>query len=92
MAGSKITIHISERQMDEIKALVSKGEARSVSDFVENALTSAINSTKSFDELLDESLARTGGPPSAEELAWVEQVLAGVEPQVRKTSRKRTAA
>lgn len=92
MANGKITISLTEKQLKDIEALIANGEAENASDFVQNAVTNAIDSTKSLDELLDDMLERTGGPPTAEEIAWVEQAMGGGEPPVRKTSRKKKAA
>jgi Arc/MetJ-type ribon-helix-helix transcriptional regulator len=86
MAAKKVTITLAEEQLARIRALVEAGKAPSVSGFVQHAVGVALDDVAGWGALLAEALRDTGGPLSAEEKAWADEVLG-----VRKR-RKRTAA
>jgi Arc/MetJ-type ribon-helix-helix transcriptional regulator len=90
MATSKITITLPDEQIEEIRKLVRSGKAANVSAFVKRAVHMALQDAKSFREMLDEALEQTGGPPTAEELAWVKSIAGPKRPQSR--PRRRPAA
>jgi Arc/MetJ-type ribon-helix-helix transcriptional regulator len=86
MAAKKVTITLAEEQLARIRALVEAGKAPSVSGFVQHAVGVTLDDVAGWGALLAEALRDTGGPLSAEEKAWADEVLG-----VRKR-RKRTAA
>jgi Arc/MetJ-type ribon-helix-helix transcriptional regulator len=86
MAAKKVTITLAEEQLARIRALVEAGKAPSVSGFAQHAVGVALDDVAGWGALLAEALRDTGGPLSAEEKAWADEVLG-----VRKR-RKRTAA
>lgn len=86
MAAKKVTITLAEEQLARVRALVEAGKAPSVSGFVQHAVGVALDDVAGWGALLAEALRDTGGPLSAEEKAWADEVL-GVGKR-----RKRTAA
>ncbi len=86
MATRKVTITLAEEQVDRMRALVEAGKAPSVSGFVQHAVGVALDDVAGWGAALAEALRETGGPLSAEERAWADELLG-----VRKR-RKRTAA
>lgn len=85
MATLKITITLEEAQVEDIRRLVEAGRADSVSGFVKHAVDVALNDAAGWNRMLDEALDQTGGPPTAEERAWVDSVLGPVKARGRKT-------
>jgi Arc/MetJ-type ribon-helix-helix transcriptional regulator len=81
MATVKITITLEKEQVEEIRALVTSGEAASVSGFVQHAVGIALYDAAGWRELLDEALAQTGGPLSKKERAWADTVLSAQAPK-----------
>jgi hypothetical protein len=72
---TKFTITLDNAQFDEIKRLVSAGHAPSVSGFVKKAIDTALNDVVGWRQMLDEALAQTGGPPTAAERKWADDIL-----------------
>lgn len=79
MASKKITVTVPEDQLDAIRAIVSSGQAKSVSGFVQHAISIALDDVAAWEALLEQSLQETGGPLTAEERRWADQML-GVAP------------
>jgi hypothetical protein len=75
MATAKITITLSLKQLDEIRALVAAERASSVSGFVQHAVGVALNEAAGWTELLEGALQETGGPLSNKERAWADMLL-----------------
>jgi Arc/MetJ-type ribon-helix-helix transcriptional regulator len=86
MATRKVTITLAEEQLDRVRALVAAGKASSLSGFVQHAVGVALDDVAGWGAALAEALAETGGPLSAEEKAWADELLGVGKP------RKRTAA
>ncbi len=86
MASKKVTITLDEVQLDQIRALVEAGAARSISGFIQHAVGLALDDVAGWGQLLAEALRETGGPLSADERAWADQVLSA------KPHRRTTAA
>jgi Arc/MetJ-type ribon-helix-helix transcriptional regulator len=84
MATKKITITLDEDQVNRIRALVDSGAAPTVSGFVQHAVGVALDDVAGWGALLAEALRETGGPLSAEERRWSDEIL-GVKKR-RKTS------
>jgi Arc/MetJ-type ribon-helix-helix transcriptional regulator len=76
MATRKVTITLEQEQLDRIRGLVSVGNASSVSGFVQHAVGVALDDVAGWGTMLAEALAATGGPLSADERTWADQVLA----------------
>jgi Arc/MetJ-type ribon-helix-helix transcriptional regulator len=76
MASVKITVTVPEQQLQAMRDLVAQGQAASVSGFVQHAIDLALNDAAGWRRTLDEALAGSGGPLSAEERAWADEVLA----------------
>lgn len=81
MGTKKVTITLEEAQLDQIRALVHSGAARSVSAFVQHAVGGALDDVAVWGAALAGALSETGGPLSEEERAWADEVL-GVAGQV----------
>lgn len=75
MATRKVTVTLDEGQVDRIKRLVEAGRAASVSGFVQHAVTVALDDVAGWGALLAEALRDTGGPLTAEERAWADELL-----------------
>lgn len=84
MATLKITITLGEDQVEDIRRLVEAKRADSVSGFVKHAVDVALNDAAGWKRMLDEAIEHTGGPPTAEERAWVDSVLGPVKGRGRK--------
>lgn len=60
-----------------IRSLVAEGQADSVSAFVQHAVHVALDDVAGWSAMLAGALAETGGPMTAAEAAWADDVLAG---------------
>jgi Arc/MetJ-type ribon-helix-helix transcriptional regulator len=87
MATLKVTVTLDEDQVAAVRALVASGRAASVSGFVQQAVGVALDDIAGWGALLAEALAKTGGPVTADERAWADEVLG-----VSKPRRKRSVA
>lgn len=77
MAKKKLTITLDDRQIDGVKALVAAGKVSSVSGFVQHAVDVALHDAAGWQQMLDEALAKSGGPLTRAERVWADAVLAG---------------
>ena len=89
MATKKITITLEDGQLEEIRDLVAKGQAASVSGFVKHAVTVALSDAAGWREMLKDALQETGGPLTKEERAWADAILS---PPRKKKGQKGRAA
>lgn len=74
--------------MEEIRALVSTGEAASVSAFVKHAVRVALFDAAGWQDMLQEALKETGGPLTRKERAWADALLSR-QPRKRSTRKRR---
>jgi Arc/MetJ-type ribon-helix-helix transcriptional regulator len=75
VATRKVTVTLDEVQVDRIRRLVDAGSAQSVSGFVQHAVSVALDDLAGWGALLAEALRDTGGPLTADEQAWADEVL-----------------
>jgi Arc/MetJ-type ribon-helix-helix transcriptional regulator len=75
MATRKVTITLEEEQLEHVRGLVEAGKASSVSGFVQHAVGVALDDVAGWGAVLAEALAATGGPLSADERAWADEIL-----------------
>lgn len=75
MASVKITITVPETQLEDIRAMVDAGRARSVSAFVQHAIGLALDDAAGWHQTLDDALVATGGPLTDEERRWADEAL-----------------
>jgi Arc/MetJ-type ribon-helix-helix transcriptional regulator len=75
MASKKITVTLDTQQVDQIRALVSGGRAATISGFVQHAVAVALDDVAGWGVMLAQALEETGGPLSADEKAWADEVL-----------------
>jgi Arc/MetJ-type ribon-helix-helix transcriptional regulator len=61
--------------VEKIRSLVASGQASSVSGFVQHAVGVAIDDMAGWGAMLAEALDASGGPLSADERRWADQVL-----------------
>jgi len=73
----KVAITITPELLSDIRARVARGEARSVSAFIQLAVEGQFAAEADFDELIDQMLAETGGPATADERSAAQRVLSG---------------
>jgi Arc/MetJ-type ribon-helix-helix transcriptional regulator len=85
MASKKITITLDVEQVEQIRVLVATGRAGSVSGFVQHAVGVALDDAAGWGAMLAQALGDTGGPISAEERAWADEVL-GVPKRRRRSA------
>lgn len=74
MATRKITITVEENDLARIREMVQAGTVKSVSGFVQRAVTRSLDA----DRLLDEYLAAVvteGGPLTESETAWLDELF-----------------
>lgn len=83
MATKKITITLDEKQHDRVRTCVEAGRASSVSGFVQHAVEVALDDIAGWGALLAAALKETGGPLSAAEKAWADEMLGVVKPRKR---------
>ncbi len=79
-ATRKVTVTLSREQVEAIRRLVSTGEARSMSGFVQYAVGVALDDVAGWDAMLAEALRATGGELTAAERDWADGVLTGSGP------------
>ena len=75
MAAKKVTITLAEEQIERVRALVAAGTASSVSGFVQHAVGVALDDVAGWGAALAEALKVSGGPLTAEEKTWADEVL-----------------
>jgi Arc/MetJ-type ribon-helix-helix transcriptional regulator len=75
MATVKVTVTLTDEQLDRIRTLVEHGRAATVSGFVQHAVATALDETTAWGALLSQALTETGGPLTDEERAWADSVL-----------------
>jgi len=75
MATRKVTITLDETQLDQIRKLVARGSAPSVSGFVQHAVSVALDDVAGWGALLAEALRETGGPLTDDERSWADELL-----------------
>jgi Arc/MetJ-type ribon-helix-helix transcriptional regulator len=76
MASMKVTVTVPEEQLHAMRDLVANSQAASVSGFVQHAIDVALDDAAGWQRTLDASLEASGGPLTAEERNWADQVLA----------------
>lgn len=69
---TKITISLPDEQVDQARAAVATGRARSVSAYIADAVDARLRSTALEDVL------KLLGPPTPEATAWAKEVVAGL--------------
>ena len=89
MATTKITVTLEDSQLLEVREIVAAGGAANTSAFVKHAVAIALSDAAGWREMLRDALDQTGGPLSAAERAWADDILSPRKPGV---SRKRKAA
>jgi Arc/MetJ-type ribon-helix-helix transcriptional regulator len=73
----KVAITLRPDLVDEIRARVEGGYARSVSAFIQKAVQGQLAAEADFDDLVNQMLAATGGPATAAERAAARRLLSG---------------
>jgi Arc/MetJ-type ribon-helix-helix transcriptional regulator len=81
MATRKVTVTLDEGQVEQIRRLVDAGSASSVSGFVQHAVSVALDDVAGWGALLAEALRTTGGPLTADERAWADDLLGTRRPR-----------
>ena len=62
MASVKVTVTLDDAKLKQIRDLVAARKAKSVSGFVQHAVTVALDDVAGWGALLAEALEETGGP------------------------------
>ena len=75
MASRKITVTLPDHQLTEIRALVAAGRSSNISAFVQHAVAVALADAAGWREMLKEALDQTGGPLTANEKSWADDIL-----------------
>lgn len=71
----KVTVTLSQETVREIRRLVERGQADSVSGFVQHAVQVSLDDVTGWGAMLAEALAATGGDMTPEERGWADEVL-----------------
>jgi hypothetical protein len=74
---AKVAITLRPDVLEQIRERVAKGQARSVSAYIEHAVLGQLATEADFDEMIVDMLAVTGGPPTKDERAAARTLLAG---------------
>lgn len=90
MATTKVTITLQNDQLEKIRALVSAGNAASVSAFLQRAVGVALFDAAGWNAMLQEALEQTGGSLTKNERAWADSILS--PPRSKKRIRRGRAA
>lgn len=77
----KVTITLSTEAVEAIRELVAAGKADSVSGFVQHAVQTSLDDVSDWGAMLARALEDTGGPMTAEERAWADEVLGRTDAQ-----------
>ncbi len=75
MVTKKLTITLDEEQVERIRTLVERGNASSVSGFVQHAVSVALDDIAGWGAVLAAVLEDTGGVLTDDERAWADEVL-----------------
>lgn len=75
MATKKVTVTLDEEQLRRIRELVQRGQAPSVSGFVQHATSVALDDIDGWAGMLDLALEATGGPLTDDERRWADGVM-----------------
>jgi Arc/MetJ-type ribon-helix-helix transcriptional regulator len=73
----KVTVTLGSEELAQVRALVQEGRVANVSAFVQHAVRRSLNDVAGWAGVLAEALEGTGGPLTAEEVQWADEVLAG---------------
>jgi Arc/MetJ-type ribon-helix-helix transcriptional regulator len=89
MATRKVTITLDEGDLEKVKELVARGNAASVSAFVQHAVEVSLADVAGWGALLGEALRQSGGPLTKKERLWADGILGASD---RKRNSRRSAA
>ena len=81
IATRKLTITLPEDQLTQVREIVNAGITSSVSAFVPHALGVALFDAAGWQEMLETTLLRTGGPLKQKERAWADALLSPKSPR-----------
>jgi hypothetical protein len=73
----KLAISMSAPLLAKVKKVVGKKRSGSVSAYIEHAVAAQLAAEADFDQLLEERLRETGGPPTRSERAAARALLRG---------------
>ncbi|MGI9646385.1 MAG: hypothetical protein ACR2O6_13850 [Ilumatobacteraceae bacterium] len=74
MTVAKITVSLPENLAARARAAVERGDAASLSAYVAGALAARLDE-HDLDQALAAALARTGGPITADEQQWLDELF-----------------
>ena len=77
MTKAKIAITIDEATLRAVRSRVARGDAASVSAYVEQAVARSLDDADDWESMVDRDLEATGGPLTPAETAWIKDALAG---------------
>jgi post-segregation antitoxin (ccd killing protein) len=73
----KIAITIDADLIEQVRSRVRAGHAANVSAYIQHAINGQLAAEADFDTLLGETLAASGGPPTAAERMAARRLLDG---------------
>lgn len=74
---AKVAVTVAPEVLEQVRAAVAAGRARSVSAYVEHAVVAQLAAEADFDTMLTEMLAASGGEPTSQERAEARRLLSG---------------
>ena len=71
----KVTVTLPISAVDAIRELVAEHKADSISGFVQHAVQTSLDDVTGWGAMLTTALEETGGPMTAAERVWADEVL-----------------
>lgn len=91
MASVKVTITVPEEQLAAIQERVATKQSASVSGFIQESIAKLLEGRMALQEMVDETLRKTGGPATAKERLLARQILDGKKGHGRSSRRGKAA-
>jgi metal-responsive CopG/Arc/MetJ family transcriptional regulator len=73
----KVAISLQAGLLKKVKSIVAHKRSKSVSAYIEHAIGAQLAAEADFDDLSEQRLAQTGGPPTSAERAEARKLLRG---------------
>jgi Arc/MetJ-type ribon-helix-helix transcriptional regulator len=91
MASVKVTITVPEEQLAAIQERVAAKQSASISGFIQESISKLLDGRRALQEMVDETLLKTGGPATARERALARRILDGKKGHGRASRRSKAA-
>jgi Arc/MetJ-type ribon-helix-helix transcriptional regulator len=75
IATMKVTITLSERQLQEVRRRLAADECASISGFIQDAVQKSLDNAAEFRGMVEQGLKESGGPLTSKERQWARRML-----------------